>query len=263
MVNKLKLLMIENKEFYSFLKKQLNISPRNIRLYELAFLHRSASFVMSDGSIVNNERLEYLGDAIIDAIVADYLFRKFPNEKEGFLTRIRSKIVNRNHLDAVANSMGLIDAVVNLIPKQETLRKRICGEALEALIGATFLDRGFDYTHKYLTSHIIKNYIDMEKLVLTETDFKSRLHEWGQKYKLLVEFETVTMTREKSKNTTYFTSQVKISGVPIAKGSAKSKKEAEQIASQRTLDFISKSMDDFSIDALMHYLERMKKNNQN
>ena len=250
--------MLKDKGFYSFLKNQLNISPRNLRLYELAFLHRSASLILPDESVVNNERLEYLGDAVIDAVVADYLFRKFPKEREGFLTLMRSKIVNRAHLDSIANRMGLVQVVKAYATSAETLKKRICGEAFEALMGAMYLDRGYEKTCDYITNHVIKKYIDMEQLLLTETDFKSRLMEWGQKYKLPVEFETLSVTREKAKNSHQFSARVTVSNVPVAKGSGKSKKEAEQMASKKTLEFISNSSEDFSIDALVHYLERMK-----
>jgi len=258
MIDTLKLLMSKDKEFYSLLKKQLKISPSNLRLYELAFLHRSASLTLSDGSVVNNERLEFLGDAIIDAVVADFLFRKFPNEREGFLTRMRSRIVNRTHLDSIANHMGLVEVVVAYATSTETVKKRICGEALEALIGAMYLDKGYEKTHKYITGHVLKNYINLDQLIRTETDFKSRLIEWGQKHRLPVEFQTIDVSREKLKNSQHFSVQVTISNVPIAKGSGKSKKEAEQMASQKTLAFISSSSDDFSTEALIHYLERMK-----
>jgi ribonuclease-3 len=208
--------------------------------------------------VVNNERLEYLGDAIIDAIVADYLFRKFPNEREGFLTRMRSRIVNRAHLDHIANQMGLVDAVKSYATNAEAMKKRICGEAFEALMGALYLDRGYEKTRKYITGHVFNSYINIDQLILTETDFKSRLIEWGQKHRLPVAFETIGVAHEKSKNSQHFSVQVTISNVPIAKGSGKSKKEAEQMASQKTLTFISSSSEDFSTDALVHYLERMK-----
>jgi ribonuclease-3 len=255
--------MSKDKEFYSLLKKQLKISPGTLQLYELAFLHRSASLTLPDGSIVNNERLEYLGDAIIDAVVADYLFRKFPNEREGFLTRMRSRIVNRAHLDSIANQMGLVQIIVAYATNTETVKKRICGEAFEALMGAMYLDKGYEKTLKYITGHVLKNYINLEQLILTETDFKSRLMEWGQKHKLPVGFETIDVSREKSKNIQNFSVQVTISNVPIAKGLGKSKKEAEQMASQKTLTFISSSSDDFSTEALVHYLERMKEKSHN
>jgi ribonuclease-3 len=208
--------------------------------------------------VVNNERLEFLGDAIIDAVIADFLFRKFPNEREGFLTRMRAKIVNRTHLDSIANQMGLVQAVKAYATNNETMKKRICGEVLEALMGAMYIDKGYDKTHKYITSHILENYIDLEKLTQTETDFKSRLFEWGQKHRMLVEFEMIEERKGRSNAPPHFSVQVTISKVPIAKGSGKSKKEAEQMAAQKTLAFISNSSDDFSSDALLHYLERMK-----
>jgi len=262
MINILKLLMNRDKEFYAFLKKQLNIKARNLQLYELAFLHRSASLTLPDGSIVNNERLEYLGDAVIDSIIADYLFRRYPNEREGFLTRMRSKIVNRGHLDSIANRMGLAQVVVARATSVETMKKRICGEVFEALMGAMYLDRGYEKTLQYITGHVLEKYVKLEHLIQTETDFKSRLIEWGQKYRLQVAFEPIEDKREKSKKGQYFSIQVTISDVPIAKGSGKSKKEAEQMAAQRTLNFISNSAD-FSTEALIHYLERMKSKGRN
>ena len=259
MLGKLRLLMVKNKEFYTFLNKRLKIVPRKLELYELAFLHRSASVALPDGGMVNNERLEYLGDAIISAVIADYLFRMFPNEKEGFLTRIRSKIVNRAHLDSIANQMDLVQALTACTPTKENLKKRISGEALEALMGALYVDRGYDVTHRYITEHIMKNYVDMDQLLFTETDFKSRLMEWGQKYRMQVGFDTNEKPRENPKSPKQFVSKITISNVPIAKGTGKSKKDAEQMAAQKTLTFISgSSTEDFSIEALIHYLERMK-----
>jgi ribonuclease-3 len=155
--------------------------------------------------------------------------------------------------------MGLVQAVVAYAANKETLKKRICGEVLEALMGAMYLDRGYDKTQKYITSQILEKYVDIKKLTLTETDFKSRLIEWGQKHRLQVSFETIDVSREKTKNSQNFSVQVTSSDVPIAKGTGKSKKEAEQMASQKTLNFISNSTDDLSTEALMHYLERMKR----
>ncbi len=249
--------MVKDKEFYSFLKKQLKINPRNLQLYELAFLHRSASLTLPDGSVVNNERLEFLGDAIIDAVIADYLFRKFPNEREGFLTQMRSKIVNRTHLDSIANRMGLVKVLVAYATGPEAMKKRICGDALEALMGAMYLDKGYDKTQKYITGHVLKNYVDLDALAHTETDFKSRLIEWGQKYKFQVSFDAIEEYKEEAECSPRFSVQVTITNVPIAKGSGRSKKEAEQMASQKALTFLSTSTD-FSTDALVQYLERIK-----
>ena len=249
--------MVKNKKFYQFLRQQLNFRPRNLRLYELAFLHRSASHVMPDGNVVNNERLEFLGDAVIDAVVADYLFRKFPKEDEGFLTRLRSKIVNRSHLDSIANNMGLSQVVTSYVSNPETLKKRICGEVFEALMGAMYLDKGYGKTHKYITNHVMKNYIDLKQLTQTETDFKSRLIEWCQKHRLQFEFQTFEEFRDKKDNSLRFSVQLSISDVPVAKGTGTSKKEAEQMASQKTLDLISSSPD-FSTNAFVQYLKKKK-----
>ena len=170
---------------------------------------------------------------------------------------MRSKIVNRTHLDSIANQMGLAQVVVAYATSAETMKKRICGDAFEALMGAMYLDEGYEKTHKYITGHVLKKYINMQQLVQTETDFKSRLIEWGQKYKLQVGFDTIEEYREDSDCTLRFSVQVTISNVPIAKGTGRSKKEAEQMASQKTLSFISTSTD-ISTDVLVQYLERVK-----
>jgi len=157
--------------------------------------------------------------------------------------------------------MGLIQAVVSYGTNVETLKKRICGEALEALIGAMYIDKGYKKTHKYITSHILKNFTDLNQLMQTETDFKSRLIEWGQKNRLEVEFETIEKYFDKSENGLLFSVRVIISTVPIAKGKGKSKKEAEQMASQKALDLFTSSTDDLSSEALLQYLKRNRKKN--
>jgi ribonuclease-3 len=242
--------MGKNKDFSLFLRDQLHISPKNVELFELAFLHRSASFILMDGTSVNNERLEYLGDAIIDAIVADYLFRKFPKEKEGFLTKMRSKIVNRTHLNEIAAEMGLEQAVVMA---QANQKKRICGDALEAMIGALYLDYGYDYTKTYLIDNVFVKYINLAELSNTETDFKSRFMEWGQKYRLQVSFRLID-----GKTTMRgFVVQAFVNGVPMSHGAGQSKKSAEQEASQNALDHIASS--EFSIKDFLNFLSRKQK----
>lgn len=259
MVNAFKLFMNRDKEFCSILKKQLKIEPNNVELYELAFLQRATSITLPDGTIVNNERLEFLGDAIIHAIIADYLFRRYPYEKEGFLTQLRSRIVNRTHLDSIASQMGLIDLVKMYAASTENLKKHISGDIFEALIGAMYLDKGFEKTLIYIAENILQKYINVEQLANTETDFKSRLFEWGQKHKLKIDFKTIEERKETAKNSSKFSVQASISGVPIAKGTGRSKKEAEQMASQQALTFVSSSSSDFSSDELVRYLGRSKK----
>jgi ribonuclease-3 len=241
--------MKKEKGFYLYLKNRLMITPKNVELYELAFFHRSASHVMPDGTHVNNERLEYLGDAIIDAITADFLFCRFPNEKEGFLTTMRSRIVNRDHLDGIASLMGLAEA---LVIQGHTAKKRICGDALEAMIGAMYLDHGYDKTRYYIINYVFSKFVDLENLLNTETDFKSRFMEWGQKYRLRITFRMLT----ESINAKEFTVQAVVNNIPLSSGTGLSKKSAEQKASRNALSYIQSS--DFSIKDFLNFLARQK-----
>lgn len=228
--------MSPNKKFYLLLQSQLKINPGKIKLYEIAFLHRSASLSFSDGSIVNNERLEYLGDAILDAVIADYLFKKFPRKKEGFLTQMRSKIVKRSNLDIIARNLG-IDYLVVSNTNKNIHRKHIFGDAFEALIGAIYLDKGYKRTRKYIINHILHNFVDLEELLAKETDFKSRIIEWGQKNKILLTFETNEEYTEVEQSPT-FVAYVKAIDQTLGKGTGKSKKEAEQHASEQAYTFV-------------------------
>jgi ribonuclease III, bacterial len=230
LIHLIKLLVVKDKKFYLLLRTHLKITPGKIKLYEIAFLHRSASLSFNDGSIVNNERLEYLGDAVLDAVVADYLFKKFPRKKEGFLTQMRSKIVKRSNLDMIARNLGLDYMVVSNTNKN-AYKKHIYGDALEALIGAIYLDKGYKKTRKYIIHHVIKNFVNLEELISKETDFKSRLIEWGQKNKVIISFETTEEYTEIEQAPTFIT-HVKISDQVLGNGSGKSKKEAEQNAAE-------------------------------
>ena len=230
MIHPLKLLIVPDKKFYLLLRTHLKINPGKIKLYEIAFLHRSASISFNDGSIVNNERLEYLGDAVLDAVIADYLFKKFPRKKEGFLTQMRSKIVKRSHLDLLARNLG-IDYLVVSNTSRHAHKKHIYGDAFEALIGAIYLDKGYKQTRKYIINYVLKNFVNLEELISKETDFKSRLIEWGQKNKLMITFETTEEYAEMEQAPAFIT-QVKISDQMLGSGSGKSKKEAEQNAAE-------------------------------
>lgn len=247
-----KLLVYKNREFCAFVHKRLKIIPNHLRLYELAFLHRSASIVLPDGSTVNNERLEFLGDAILDSVIASHLFRKFPKEQEGFLTQLRSKIVKRSHLGKIAEDMGLMDYIVTQ-QSIDNYGKHLGGDALEALIGAIYLDKGYRRTEKYIIHHILGRYVDINELLQTETDFKSRLIEWGQKNRLMVLFE---MRDHPSRGRNQHVCSIKVGDMEIGQGAGVSKKEAEQHASESALNNISE-IPDFAPDALEHYLDRI------
>lgn len=231
LINPIKLLFSTNKKFYLLIQSQLKLNPGKIKLYEIAFLHRSASVSFSNGSLVNNERLEFLGDAVLDAVIADYLFKKFPKKKEGFLTQMRSKIVKRSNLDLISRNLG-VDYLVISNTHRALHKKHIFGDAFEALIGAIYLDKGYDFTKKYIINHVLHNHVNLEELLWKETDFKSRLIEWGQKNKVILTFETSEEYAELEQSPTFITS-VKISDHEIGKGLGKSKKEAEQNAAEQ------------------------------
>ncbi len=236
MIYFIKLLFSRNKKFYLILYTHLKIIPGKIRLYEIAFLHRSASINFDDGSVINNERMEFLGDAILDAVIADYLFKKFPRKKEGFLTQMRSKIVKRSHLDYLAKNLG-IDLLIVSHTQRNPLKKHIYGDALEALIGAIFLDKGYDFTKKYIISYLLKNFVQLDELLSRETDFKSRLIEWGQKNKIIISFETTEEYTETEQSPS-FISHVKVNESVLGTGTGKSKKEGEQLAAEQAYNSV-------------------------
>jgi ribonuclease III len=240
----IKLLTVKDKKFYWLLCNQLNIVPGKLKLYEIAFLHRSASVVFSDGTVVNNERLEFLGDAVLDAVIADYLFKKFPRKKEGFLTQMRSKIVKRSNLDHLARRIGIDELIVSNT-QRNMHKKHIYGDAFEALIGAIYLDQGYKQTRKYIINNVIKNFVDLDQLIHKETDFKSRIIEWGQKSKYNIIFETKEEYLELEQSP-IFVANIKVGDSILGCGHGKSKKEAEQNASEQAYAYVSSAS--FSIE---------------
>jgi ribonuclease III len=214
----------------SFLVKKLGYKPKNIKLFQKALTHKSYSNLRDD--VQSNERLEYLGDTVIDLIVAHFLFEKFPDRDEGYLTKVKSKIVNRNMLSQIGAELELADHI-----KYKTGRSirvaTIEGNAFEALIGAIYLDSDFETTKKIFNNYIIRHYIDLNQVLEQEIDFKSTLLIWGQKNKLAIQYKIV---QEASKENEYqYVSVVIISDKEWGMGKGLSKKEAEQHASQETL----------------------------
>jgi ribonuclease III len=221
----------DKREFRSRLIKILGFKPRNLELYEIAFIHRSATFTLSNGKKVNNERLEYLGDAVLDAILSDYLFEKFPDANEGFLTKIRSRIVNRDVLNQLALSMGINKILVSRVNSSH-LTKNLYGDAFEALIGSVFLDRGFSKTKKLFIKNVLNKYLDLNLIVKTDTDYKSLVFEWVQKNKSNLIFtynEEYDFVQKKS----VFSTTLFIDKQEFGEGHGSSKKEAEQEASSQ------------------------------
>ena len=223
----------KDRHFYLSLVKILGFLPGSQRLYEIAFIHKSAASTAKNGHIINNERLEYLGDAILDAIIADYLYEHFPEHDEGFLTQLRSKIVKRKQLNKLAYNMGLASFLVSRINTQQN-RVNLLGNAFEALIGAIYLDKGYRRTKKFLVRKIIRKHLNLEKLARKESDFKSRIIEWAQKKKQDISFVSQEETQPGS-HETYFSSQVILADRELGTGTGHSKKDAEQKAAEKAL----------------------------
>jgi ribonuclease-3 len=218
----------------------LGFYPRDIKLYEQAFIHRSIASTQ-EGRRSNNERLEFLGDAVLDAIVADIVYKHFPNKKEGFLTNTRSKIVQRESLNQIALNLG-IDKKVTSMPYATTHHKYMYGNALEALIGAIYLDRGYRRCCKFVKERIIQKHVSLDKLASREVNFKSRLLEWGQKIKLQIEFDLIESFTDEDGNPVFQTS-VSLEGRPLGIGIGSTKKESQQLAAKNVIRKIHKDKD--------------------
>lgn len=222
------LYLLDKREFNSRLKKILGFSPGNLKLYEIAFIHRSATFTLLDGKKVNNERLEFLGDAILDAILSDYLFEKFPDANEGFMTKIRSRIVNRDVLNQLAVSMGINKILISNINSIHPT-KNLYGDALEALIGSVFIDKGFKKTKKLFINNVLNKYLDLNVIVNTDLDYKSLVFEWVQKHKSNLIF-TYNEEYDFNLKRSVFSTTLIIDKEELGEGHGDSKKEAEQEA---------------------------------
>jgi ribonuclease-3 len=195
-----------------------------------AMTHRSSPTQSKKGRWVNNERLEFLGDAILDAIVADILYKDFEYKKEGFLTSTRSRIVQRETLNKLAAELG-IDKLIVSSTRNLAHNTNIYGDALEALIGAIYLDQGYRVAKKFVFETLIKQHLNIDKVLKSEVDFKSRLIEWGQKNRVEVNFEVTESTYDDQNNPVFFAC-VKVGGTEIGSGKGYSKKESHQMAAK-------------------------------
>lgn len=223
----------EDKKGASF-KKQLNhllgFTPGKVSLYKTALTHRS----LKDSAADNNERLEYLGDAILSSVVADFLFKKYPYKGEGFLTEMRSKMVNRATLNDVAVKMGLKKIIFYNKFDNSLKASQIFGNTLEAVVGAVYLDRGFKKTHRWVIERIILPHMFMDDLENLEINHKNRLYGWANKNGKVLEFETLEERLEGGRR--LFTVAAVVDGSILAKGKAFNKKDASQIAAQEAVE---------------------------
>jgi ribonuclease-3 len=230
---KIRFLGKPQREFYLTLRKILGFFPGSIEYYEGALLHKSLSKGCGSRYFPNNERLEFLGDAQLAAIVADIVYHRFANKDEGFLTNMRSKMVQRETLNRVAFELGL-DKIIQASIKPNANKKNIYGNALEALIGAIYLDQGFGKTKEFIEKKIINSCMNMEKLAKKEVNFKSKLIEWSQRNKVTLRFELVE-TYFDGDNNQVFQSRVMLGEEPIGIGIGFSKKESHQTAAKMAL----------------------------
>ncbi|WP_130308495.1 ribonuclease III [Ancylomarina subtilis] len=232
-IQSIKLRFLPKREFYGLSFDLLGFVPNKFELYELALVHKSASIPSKDGVPMNNERLEFLGDAILGSITADILYKYFPNKSEGFLTQIRSKIVSRESLNRLALKIGLNKQVMSNVNLNNN--KHIYGDAFEALVGAIYLDQGYSVTKTFIEDKIFRNYINIEEVVTVETNFKSKLIEWAQKNKKDVVFDTREDGLDKEMKLPVFISEVEVESNMMGTGIGASKKEAQQMAAKEAL----------------------------
>lgn len=234
MIQSIRLYLNRNGKFYGLSISEIGFVPNNKGLYRLALLHKSASKMTANGVVLNYERLEFLGDAVLGAIVAELLYKFFPNKDEGFLTRVRSKVVSRESLNELAINIGLNKVVV---AKSDISRnKHIYGDVFEAFIGAMFLDQGFVNTKRFIEKFIFPNFFNIKDLVSIDTNYKSRLIEWGQKNKVDIHFKTDDFNRSRRNK---FCCIVWLGEEEKGKGEGSSKKEAEQNAAKIVIDLLS------------------------
>ena len=216
--------------FFFEIKRIIGFKPRNINIYQTAFTHRSTNEKNSNGEPQNYERMEFLGDAMLSSVIAAHLFKEVPGGNEGYLTKMRSKVVSREHLNELGRDLQLIKYVKTTIPIEQ-FGGNIHGNVFEALVGAIYLDRGYSYCEKFISKRVIKPYVDIEKLEGKVISYKSLFIEWCQKHKSSFKF---TVYEDTGKDTLkHFAVKLQLDGKTVGKGRATSKKKAEERAAKR------------------------------
>ncbi len=230
-----KLYLSPHRKYVKVLKNLLGFVPGNLLLYRLAFRHKSVAQNVKKGVKNSNERLEFLGDAVLGSVVAEVLFKLYPYEDEGFLTELRSKIVNRQNLNQLARKLGfeqLIEYDARMLGPSR--QGSLLGDAFEALVGAVYLDKGYNFTRDFLVNQIIKTHIDIQMLEQTETNFKSKLIEWCQRHGKDISFDLIE--NDLGESGKLFTVQASIEGQILGLGKEFSKKNAEKLAAEKACE---------------------------
>ncbi|MDO6516052.1 ribonuclease III [Zobellia galactanivorans] len=230
----------EDGDFFGGMTKILGFKPKDISVYKKAFLHRSANEKDEDGNPLNYERLEFLGDSMLGTIISKHLYDKVPEGDEGYLTKMRSKIVSRKHLNELGKDLGLIHFVKSRIPKSH-FGENIHGNVFEALVGAIYLDRGYKFCEKFIHRKVIAPYVDIEQLEGQVISYKSLIIEWCQKQKKTFDFDVYEDTGNDTLK--HFAVKLTIADNVVAKARATSKKKAEERASKRAYYALQDKMD--------------------
>ncbi len=249
---RVKLLFHKDKELYHNLKNIMGFFPHNIEIYKIAFAHKSFMLRNNQGRLMNNERLEFLGDAILGAVVGHIVFKHFPNKSEGFLTTTRSKLVQREMLGKISQEIG-IDKVLLTSKSSASHNSYIGGNAFEALVGAIYIDRGYDICMKFIEKKILSKLINIDKVANEVVNFKSKLLEWAQKKHLNIIFELTSEEIDNNGNPT-FEHIVKIENIEGCRGKGYSKKESQQNAARLTLEKLQK--DKFFYNKVLHIIKQ-------
>lgn len=233
LIDRLRLPFRKEKELYSSLYQILGFYPHNIEYYKMAMLHKSIARKNQKGKPINNERLEFLGDAVLGSVIGDIVYQHFPGKREGFLTNARSKIVQREMLNKLAKEIGLNKLILSN-GYNSSHNSYIDGNAFEALIGAIYLDRGYNTCMEFMKKQILAKIIDIDKIAYKLVNFKSRLIEWCQKNRVAIEYRLLKQGRDANGNP-FFNYQVFIEGIEGGSATGFTKKESQQRASQLTL----------------------------
>lgn len=234
LIDRMKLPFRKDKELYLSLRRIIGFYPHDISYYKLALMHKSMYKRNAKGKPVNNERLEFLGDAVLDATVGDIVYRHFPGKREGFLTNTRSKLVQRDTLNRLAQEMGINQLILSS-GRSQSHNSYMGGNAFEALVGAIYLDRGYDACMEFMRKRILAQMINIDKVAYKEVNFKSKLIEWSQKNRVRIDFKSILEEKDKT-GSPVFVYRVTLEGVEGCEGKGYSKKESQQLASKLTLE---------------------------